>query len=46
MSHADTQLKEPKGHGTSLFPYALYEVCEKENWSGVPRYWHNEMEIL
>ena len=33
MSHADTQLKEQKDHGTSLFPCALYEVCEEKNWS-------------
>lgn len=46
MSHADTQLKEQKDHGTSLFPCALYEVCEEKNWSGVPHHWHDEMEIL
>lgn len=46
MSHADTQLKEQKDHGTSLFPCALYKVCEEKNWSGVPHHWHDEMEIL
>ena len=46
MSHADTQLKEQKDHGTSLFPCALYEVCEEKSWSGVPHHWHDEMEII
>ncbi len=46
MKHADTQLKEQKDHGTSLFPCALYEVCEEKSWSGVPHHWHEEIEII
>ena len=36
MSHADTQLKEQKDHGTSLFPCALYEVCEEKTGPACP----------
>lgn len=46
MIQSSFRLKEQKGHGTSVFPCALYEIFEDNIWDGVKHHWHDEIEIL